>query len=344
MDIRKFILNRIGKKGRVTVAEVAKVLGFSRVYVHRFFQELSESGKLAKIGHANRSHYVLPAVGSIKKAKQGITKFSRVFNNKNLHEDEIIHLIKKETGIFERIKENAAHILEYAFTEMLNNAIEHSGSLKIKAIMERDGNIIKFQIIDWGVGIFEKIIHSRHLANSDEAIQDLLKGKQTTDPEAHSGEGIFFTRRAGDTFIIRSSTRKLFFNNPINDFAVVTIKPVLGTRITFTVAGNTKKKLQDVFSQYAGEAFEFGTTEVVVRLYEKGSPTFISRSQARRILYGLDKFKKIILDFDKVKSVGQGFADEVFRVWQVKNPHVTIIVKNAGSDADFMIKRYKNIE
>src|SRR3989344_4300197 len=330
MDIRKFILNRIGKKGRVTVAEVAKVLGFSRVYVHRFFQELSESGKLAKIGHANRSHYVLPAVGSIKKAKQGITKFSRVFNNKNLHEDEIIHLIKKETGIFERIKENAAHILEYAFTEMLNNAIEHSGSLKIKAIMERDGNIIKFQIIDWGVGIFEMIIHSRHLANSDEAIQDLLKGKQTTDPEAHSGEGIFFTRRAGDTFIIRSSTRKLFFNNPINDFTIVAIKPVLGTKVAFSIADKSKKDLSDVFRQYSEGSFEFSATEVTVRLYEKGASTFISRSQARRILYGLEKFKKIVFDFDRIKAVGQGFADEIFRLWKSRHPEVDMIYKNTN--------------
>ena len=80
---------------------------------------------------------------------------------------------------------------------------------------------------------------------------------------------------------------------------------------------------------------------MTVKLYEKGMPTFISRSQARRILFGLEKFKKIVLDFDKVRAVGQGFADEVFRVWQVNHPDIKIIAKNANQDIDFMIKRAK---
>src|SRR3989344_4788133 len=207
MDIPKLILNKAKKKGKITVAEAVKVTGFSRAYIFRFFQELAENGRLVKVGHANRSHYVLPEAKSIKKAKQGILKFSRVLDNKNLHEEEIFNLIKKETGIFERIGGNVVHIIEYAFTEMLNNAIEHSGSGKIKVVMKREGDIIKFEVVDWGVGIFEKLIHSRHLKDADEAIQDLLKGKQTTDPEAHSGEGIFFTRRIADTLLIRSSAK-----------------------------------------------------------------------------------------------------------------------------------------
>ena len=338
-DIKKLILKKIKDSGEVTVLEVAKKTGFSRVYIHRFFQELTESGKLIKIGHANRTRYVLALSKFIKKAKSNLLNFSRVFENKNLKEDWVFSLIKSETGILNEIKGNVAHILEYAFTEMLNNAIEHSGSLKIKVNMKREGTIIRFDIIDWGVGIFEKLIHARHLANVEEAIQDLLKGKQTTDPEAHSGEGIFFTRRIADTFSIRSSTKKLFFNNNIDDFTIVTIKPILGTRIMFNIAVNSKKEIRTVFSKYTGESLEFGITEITVRLYERGITTFISRSQARRILYGLEKFKKIILDFDKVKMIGQGFADEVFRVWQSKYPDIKITAKNTNQDIDFMIKR-----
>lgn len=343
MDIPKLILNKAKKKEKITVAEIVRVTGFSRAYVFRFFQKLAENGELVKVGHANRSHYVLPADKSIKKAKQSILKFSRVFDNKNLHEEEVFSLIKKETGIFDGLKENVARALEYAFTEMFNNAIEHSSSSKIKAAMKLDGKIIRFDVIDWGVGIFEKIIHSRHLKDTDEAIQDLLKGKQTTDPGSHSGEGIFFTRRIADTFIIRSSMKKLFFNNKINDFTVVTIKPIVGTRITFSVYVNSKKELRDVFAKYTDKSFAFGATDITVKLYEKGAVDFISRSQARRIFYGLEKFKKVILDFDKVKAVGQGFADEVFRVWQNKYPGVKIDVKNTVPDVDFMIKRRQNL-
>lgn len=339
MNIRKFILNRAKIKEEITVAEIVKVTGFSRAYIFRFFQELTESGRLVKVGHANRSRYVLATEKSIKKAKKSLLSFSRIFDNKNLQEDRVFDLIKSETGILDGVKKNTLHILEYAFTEMLNNAIEHSGSAKIKVVMRQDNKTVKFEVVDWGVGIFEKIIHSRHLLSVEEAIQDLLKGKQTTDPEAHSGEGVFFTRRIGDTFSIRSSVKKLFFNNIIDDFTVVTIKPVLGTKILFSIAENSKKELSDVFLQYSEGSFEFSTTEVKVRLYEKGMPTFVSRSQARRILYGLEKFKKIILDFDQIKAIGQGFADEIFRLWKSRYPEVQIIYENANEDVEFMIRR-----
>lgn len=344
MDIRKFILNKASKQGEVTVAEAVRATGFSRAYIFRFFQELVESGRMVKIGNANRSRYVLAAGKFVKKAKRNLWNFSRIFKNKNLQEDLVFNLIKSETGIFGGIKENIVKILEYAFTEMLNNAVEHSGSSRIKVTMKRDGKTVRFDVIDWGVGIFEKIIHVRHLSNAEEAIQDLLKGKQTTDPEAHSGEGIFFTRRIADTFSIRSSAKKLFFNNIIDDFTIVSIKPVFGTRVMFTTFINSKKELRDVFNQYAGGSLEFNVTEVTVRLYEKGMPTFISRSQARRIIFGLEKFKKIILDFDEVKAIGQGFADEIFRVWQTNHPNIKIISKNISQDVDFMIKRAKSRE
>ena len=343
MDIPKFILNKAEEQGEITVAEVVRATGFSRAYVFRFFKEFVESGKLVKVGHANRSRYVLATGKLIKKAKKNLLSFSRIFKNKNLQEDQVFNLIKSETGIFDGVGDGAAHILEYAFTEMLNNAIEHSGSPKIKVTMKRkDGSVI-FEVVDWGVGIFEKIIHARHLSSIEEAIQDLLKGKQTTDPETHSGEGIFFTRRIGDTFSIRSSVKKLFFNNIIDDFTMVTIKPVFGTRVMFSIAINSKKKLRDVFAQYAEELFEFGSTEIKVKLYQEGKGrTFISRSQAKRILYGLDKFKKITLDFRDITSIGQGFADEIFRVWQKNHSGISIKSINTNQDIEFMIKRSKH--
>jgi hypothetical protein len=43
------------------------------------------------------------------------------------------------------------------------------------------------------------------LKNHLEAIQDLLKGKQTTMPKSHSGEGIFFTSKIADNLTISSS-------------------------------------------------------------------------------------------------------------------------------------------
>jgi len=66
---------------------------------------------------------------------------------------------------------------------------------------------------------------------------------------------------------------------------------------------------------------------------------YISRSQARRILVGLEKFKTIMLDFKDVKVVGQGFSDEVFRIWKMRHPEINIISQNVNENVNFMIKR-----
>lgn len=345
MNIKKLILSKIKKSKRVTVSEITKASRFSRAYVHRFFKSLAEEGLIVKVGHANRAVYVLATDSDIKEAKRSILLFNRVFKIKSLEEDQVLSLIKKETGIFEDISSDVDHIVGYAFTEMLNNAIEHSKSENVKISIQRADGLIRFDVIDRGIGIFENIIHARHLRSSEEAIQDLLRGKQTTLPEEHSGEGIFFTRRVADTFIIKSSQKELFFDNKIDDFTIRTIKSVLGTKIMFTISEKSPKNLNDIFRKYTNESYEFSATEVVVRLYkENGSSTFVSRSQAKRILYGLDKFEKVILDFKNVTSIGQGFTDEIFRVWQKNHLDIDIKSTNTNEDIEFMIRRSKEYE
>ncbi len=40
--------------------------------------------------------------------------------------------------------------------------------------------------------------------------------------------------------------------------------------------------------------------------------------------------------------IGQGFADEVFRVWKKAHPKVEIKAENTNDDVKFMIKRATN--
>ena len=71
---------------------------------------------------------------------------------------------------------------------------------------------------------------------------------------------------------------------------------------------------------------------------------YISRSQARRIVLGLEKFKHVVLDFRHISTVGQGFVDEVFRVFQSKYPQIKIEYTNANDDVKFMIERSLPLE
>ena len=86
------------------------------------------------------------------------------------------------------------------------------------------------------------------------------------------------------------------------------IKNFKGTKVTFVIAKDSKKKLNDVFKKYSNELYEFSKTKIEVKLYKLGTE-YISRSQARRIISGLDKFKEIILNFKGVKTVGQDGQD-----------------------------------
>ena len=58
MNIKKYILEQIEKKGKVTSAEVIKASGFSRAYINRFFKKLSQESKIILVGRANTAHYV----------------------------------------------------------------------------------------------------------------------------------------------------------------------------------------------------------------------------------------------------------------------------------------------
>lgn len=338
MDIKSLILQKLKNKGEVKANDIVRGTGFSRTYVNRFFQELKDEGKLALIGRANQARYVALQKKSLVRTKQKITSYHRMLHNTDLSEDLILSDIKKNTGIFAGLAKNVTHILDYAFTEMLNNAIEHSKSKTIEVDIKNDGVRIRFDIVDHGIGIFNNLMVKRNLKNELEAIQDLMKGKQTTLPERHSGEGIFFTSKVADNLQIQSATKKLIFDNILGDIFIRDIKRRIGTKITFTIASSSRRNLSDVFSEYSGTSFEFSKTKVVVKLYTIDS-IYISRSQGRRILSGLEKFKTIILDFQRVETVGQAFADEVFRVWKARYPALDITYENANENVRFMIQR-----
>ncbi|NLT22429.1 MAG: DUF4325 domain-containing protein [Syntrophorhabdus sp.] len=338
-DVKGLVLAALKRNGRVRAADLVRETGFSRVYVHRFLRELMDEGRIELIGKANQAHYV-PAGGS--RAGGGTPgtalRLHRILRNTGLREDAVLEEIKREGGLFERISPNAAEIFTYAFTEMLNNAIEHSGSGVIDVLVMRDVKALSFDISDRGVGIFNNIMKKKHLASVMEAIQDLLKGKETTAPAFHSGEGIFFTSKIADRFIIRSFGKKLTFDNEIGEIFVRDVKrPVLGTKVFFSFVPGGRKRLKDVFDQFTDEDLSFSKTTVKVRLYHEGAE-YVSRSQARRILVGLERFRTVELDFSKVETVGQGFADEVFRVWHSRHPDISIMPVNAGENVEFMIR------
>jgi uncharacterized protein (DUF934 family) len=76
----------------------------------------------------------------------------------------------------------------------------------------------------------------------------------------------------------------------------------------------------------------------VVKLFEVGV-TFVSRSEAKRLLEGLDRFREVAVDFAGVESVGQGFVDELLRVWPNQHPDTRIVPVGMNEAIEFMVRR-----
>ena len=336
MDIKQRIIGLIKERKIVKTAEIAVILGSSRQYASKVLNVLVNSGELIKIGSTRGARYTLPEFID----EVGIHHTKLRLDNKNLKEHEIMDQFLNGFPAFKNASENVQSILRYAFSEMLNNAIEHSRSLNIEVELE-DRKNIRFIINDFGIGVFRNVMKKRNLKSELEAMQDLLKGKTTTEPKAHSGEGIFFTSKAGDKFVLESFGYRMVVDNKIPDVFFESHKPSKkGTRVIFSIAIDSKRHLNDIFKKFQSTPGEhaFDRTEIRVRLFTMGT-VYVSRSQARRILVGLDKFKSVILDFDRVPTVGQAFADEIFRVFKSLHSNINITPTNMNEAVRFMIER-----
>ncbi len=336
--IEEKILKYAKKSGPFRVQDLVKYFAneYTRQYISKKVGELVRAGELLSSGTGTRIRYVY------KDKKSLFTKeFEQTYRIKNLSEEKVLEQIRQESLFKDNLQENVQSILEYALSEMINNAIEHSESKSVRVKILRDDKNISFFITDHGVGVFKNVMEKLKLETEYDAINEILKGKTTTQPKAHSGEGIFFTSKIADIFQINSRGFILLIDNKINDiFVNTTKKSFLGSEVYFEINIKTKKHLSDVFREYQSNpnTYAFDKTKITVKLYTLGT-IYMSRSQARRILSNLDKFDHIILDFKDVPTIGQAFADEIFRVYKNNRPKVVIEYINANESVKFMIGR-----
>lgn len=331
---------RIAKlKKRLTTNDIIDAFKVSRQYAVILVNGLVSNGKLIKVGSTNKAYYLLPEFAS--EAGAFPEKISKRLKNTSLQEHEIYEDIQNQYPPVKQFPENVRSILNYAFSEMLNNAIEHSKSKYIEIEVSVRNRKLNFVVNDFGIGVFRNVMQQKKLNTEVEAMQDLLKGKTTTMPKSHSGQGIFFTSKAADVYTLESYGYNLIINNKTREVSYK-ILPALkrGTKVGFSIDVSSPRHLSAIFRKFSvGMEFAFNKTEIKVTLYGSGDGVHVSRSQARRILEGLDKFESIILDFDKVSTIGQAFADEVFRVFKEKHPNIEIQPINMDEAVRFMVER-----
>lgn len=82
-------------------------------------------------------------------------------------------------------------------------------------------------------------------------------------------------------------------------------------------------------------------TIAIAQIHHDGD-SLVARSQAKNVLKDASTYELLVLDFTGVKSIGQAFADEIFRVFANAHPHIKLQVENTTHEIDKMISRAKN--
>jgi len=325
MVTREKIMHLLMRKGPQSGAQLAAAFGVTRQALHKHLAGMVLAGQVVRSGSTRSARYVLPGNDS------SVISVNRTFTLAGLEEDSVFARFDQSLGLARRLTAAAYESVRFAFTELLNNAIDHSRGDRCTVSFRLDDSICRFVIRDRGIGLFHSVREKFTLTDEAAAALEILKGKTTTWAERHTGQGIFFSARAGERAEFRSHRLALVFDNRRHDIALTDIRPQLtGTEVHFTVLCATRRSLQQLFHQFAPEEFnyEFARSEVRVRLYQKD---FVSRSEARRLVTGLDRFRTVTLDFSGVHSLGQGFADEVFRVFLQRQPELRLQLVNAGA-------------
>lgn len=160
----------------------AENFGISETSVRRYVKECAKQGILEE-------DESLPAGWKLRTVSENW----ELKNDGELEEDSIFweyihpHL--------DGLSDNAKDIWYYAFTEIMNNAIEHSGGSRILFALRQDPLYTEISITDNGTGIFRNIQNYMRekkgvTLDSAQAALELYKGKLTTNPEGHSGDNV----------------------------------------------------------------------------------------------------------------------------------------------------------
>lgn len=315
---------------------IATIFSITPQAVFRHIKALENEEKLISTGKGKGKRYFL---GSVR-------EYNFLFElNKNLSEDTIWR--NHFAFIFEGVNENVVDICQYGFTEMVNNAIDHSCGTILFIDVRRTKESILMTVIDNGEGIFRRIKRLCNLEDERHAIMELSKGKLTTDPDNHTGEGIFFTSRMFDRFDIESKGLNYSHDDRYDfDYLIDSNKKIgdIGTAVIMQISVVSDKVIKTIFDQFTEDRFDDGTSQfnktvIPVKLAQYGNEKLVSRSQAKRLLIRIEKFKYVVFDFEGVTTVGQAFADEIFRVYANQNKEIMLVPVNMNNDVESMVNR-----
>lgn len=332
--IKRYILDKIYTDQKDLAKKTAQTFGISLNTVYRYLKELEEKEIIIKYG--NKYEFIESTdVFAMKRSEGDLTE-----------EDEIY--TKYVSDFIIGFPKNIEKIWQYSFTEMMNNAIDHSEAENVVLSIFQNYLYTTILIRDDGIGIFRKIKEYYHFDSLDDAVNELFKGKLTTDKNNHSGEGIFFTSRVLDRFAAVSDG-KIFTHDKYTEVlsnlddseSLKDWKNRKGTIIYMELSNFSNKTVKEVFDMFADADGGFFKTHIPIKNIYELYP--VSRSQAKRLCHRFEKFREVELDFQGIDEIGQGFAHEIFVVFQNAHQDVKLIPINMTEEVEKMVNHVRQI-
>ena len=217
-------------------------------------------------------------------------------------------------------------LVRHAFTELLNNAIDHSGGTQVVVSLRQTATQAQLLVSDNGRGLFDSIGQGFAIEDPVHALLELAKGRLTTTPARHTGRGLFYTLLTADVLDLHANAtawqRRHWEGSRWRAGRAMARQ---GTSVSLAIALDTTRRLDDVLRSASldGQGYALERTVVPLRLLAE-SAGLVSRSQARRVAARLQHFRAAELDFDGVDELGHSFADELFRVFPGAHPGLTL--------------------
>lgn len=325
--IQHYILEKISQNTTSLSKKVSEAFDVNQSTIHSYITDLLEKNIITKV---KRGEYKLVT-----------NSYKYILSRKNGDLDSDLYALEEcLSRHISGFPQNVQGIWDYVFSEMVNNVIDHSAAETATIHVIQDYINTTVILSDNGVGIFKKLKDYFGFPSIDETICELFKGKLTTDSMNHSGEGIFFSSKLMDSFYIISSGN-LFTNSKYDESKYEDTKLLnnysqsnIGTTVVMKLSNFSIKEVKDIFNLYEDSSGRFTKTILPLKNIFKTSP--VSRSQAKRVCNNLDKFKEVIIDFDEITWMGQGFAHQLFVVFTNQHPETKIIPINMNEDVQKM--------
>ena len=328
--IDQAILTEVGQRpGHNPTQAIQKNFAVSRETVRLHLNKLIKDGLIVAKGSGKGRTYVLsrPLTTDTVESKVDLRYEDLRRKGEDGAYDEFIEPNLQNLsnpGLLSRVR--------HVSTEILNNVIDHSQATNVVIQLKLDAERLWLEINDDGLGVFRTIKDAFKLDTYFEAVGELAKGKRTRDVARHAGEGIFFSSRMANRFFLSANDLMYVYDTEKDDWSMQEGTHQPGSKLIFEFSRRDVRSPKDVFDRYTQDFCFMIHSPRLVSPYTISLPQgeFPSRSEAKKILAGAEDFASIVIDFKNVQSIGQGFADEMFRVFPLKHPNMILEVRGAN--------------